>query len=102
MPAWEDRDGRLRFADFRSVTRSVTLDMPISATASLVEIAHDLLRTVLTDYPAERSTSVGDLRVAPGEHWDVQLGLPPGLEDEERRPGTKEAGRVGSQTALLT
>ena len=64
------------FADFRSVTRSVTLDMPISATASLVEIAHDLLRTVLTDYPAERSTSVGDLRVAPGEHWDVQLGLP--------------------------
>jgi DNA polymerase IV len=24
------------------------------------------------------------------EHWDVQLELPLGLEDEERRPGTKK------------
>jgi DNA polymerase-4 len=68
--------------------------MPISATASLVEIAHDLLRAVLKDYPAERSTSLLAISVSHrGEHWDVQLGLPLGLEDEERRPGTKEAGR---------
>jgi DNA polymerase-4 len=35
---------RVRFADLHSVTRSVTLDAPISATATLAEIAEELLQ----------------------------------------------------------
>src|SRR5262249_56731854 len=36
---------RVRFADLHSVTRSITLDAPISATATLAEIAEELVRT---------------------------------------------------------
>src|SRR5438552_8828537 len=46
---------RVRFADLRSVTRSVTLDAPISATASLAEIAEDLVRSALADHPDEKT-----------------------------------------------
>ena len=42
---------RVRFADLHSVTRSITLDAPISATASLAEIAEELVRAVLADHP---------------------------------------------------
>ncbi len=35
---------RVRFADMRAVTRSITLDQPISATAMLAEIAEELVR----------------------------------------------------------
>jgi DNA polymerase IV len=38
---------RVRFADLRSITRSVTLDAPISATLILAEIAEELVRNVL-------------------------------------------------------
>ena len=80
---------RVRFADLHSVTRSVTLDTPISATAILAEIAHDLARTVLADHPAERSISLLAISVSHlEEHWDEQLDFPLGLEGEERRPGT--------------
>ena len=81
---------RVRFADLRSVTRSVTLDAPISATAILAEIAEELVRTVLADHPDERTISLLAISVSHlEEHWDVQLELPLGLEDEKRRPGTK-------------
>src|SRR5262249_40176686 len=48
---------RVRFADLRAVTRSLTLDAPISATASLAEIAEELVRTALADHPRERHIS---------------------------------------------
>src|SRR5262249_32513280 len=38
---------RVRFANLHSVPRSVTLDTPISATATLAEIAEELVRTAL-------------------------------------------------------
>ena len=44
---------RVRFADMRAVTRSVTLDAPISATTMLAEIAEDLVRAALADHPRE-------------------------------------------------
>src|SRR6478672_8672767 len=44
---------RVRFADLRSVTRSLTLSAPISATRALAEIAEDLVRGVLSDHRAE-------------------------------------------------
>ena len=81
---------RVRFADLHSVTRSVTLDAPISATAILAEIAEELVRAVLADHPDEKTISLLAISVSHlEEHWDVQLELPLGLEDEERRPGTK-------------
>jgi len=81
---------RVRFADLHSVSRSVTLDAPISASAILAEIAEELVRTVLADHPDEKIISLLAISVSHLEkHWDVQLELPLGLEDEERRPGTK-------------
>src|SRR4029077_5206893 len=42
---------RVRFADLSSATRSVTLDAPISATAIIAEIAEELVRAILAQYP---------------------------------------------------
>jgi DNA polymerase-4 len=82
---------RVRFADLRSVTRSITLDTPISATTSLAEIAEELVRTALADHPQERIISLLGISVSHLErHWDVQLEFPLGLGDEKRRPGTKK------------
>jgi len=81
---------RVRFANLRSVTRSITLDAPISATASLAEIAEELVRSALADHPHERTISLLGISVSHLErHWDVQLELPMGLAHEQRRPGTK-------------
>ena len=81
---------RVRFADLHSVTRSVTLDAPISATVILAEIAEELVRAVLADHPDEKTISLLAISVSHlEEHWDLQLELPLGLEDERRRPGTK-------------
>jgi DNA polymerase-4 len=81
---------RVRFADLRAVTRSVTLDAPISATASLAEIAEELVRTALADHPDEKTISLLAISVSQLEQqWDVQLELPLGLADEKRRPGSK-------------
>jgi DNA polymerase IV len=81
---------RVRFADLRSVTRSITLDAPISATATLAEIAEELVRTALADHPHEKSVSLLAISVSHLEkHWKLQLELPLGLDDERRRPGTK-------------
>ena len=82
---------RVRFADLHSVTRSVTLDAPISATAILAEIAEELVRAVLADHPDERTISLLAISVSHlEEHADLQLELPLGLEDERRRPGTRQ------------
>jgi len=81
---------RVRFADLRSVTRSVTLDEPIAATAILAEIAEELVRDVLADHPQEQTISLLAISVSHLEpDWDLQLELPLGLTDEQRRPGSK-------------
>jgi DNA polymerase-4 len=81
---------RVRFADLRSVTRSITLDAPISATATLAEIGEELVRTALADHPHEKSISLLAISVSQLEkHWKLQLELPLGVEDEKRRPGAK-------------
>src|SRR3989440_9116555 len=49
---------RVRFADLRSVTRSLTLSAPISATRALAEIAENLVRGVLADHPKEKTISL--------------------------------------------
>ena len=82
---------RVRFADLRSVTRSVTLSAPISATRMLAEVAEDLVRGVMADHPDERTISLLAISVSNLEkHPIVQLELPLGLDDEQRLPGTKK------------
>ena len=81
---------RVRFSDMRAVTRSVTIDAPISATTILAEIAEDLVRAALADHWREEvitllAVSVSDLR----KQSVLQLELPLGLPDEKRRPGTR-------------
>jgi DNA polymerase-4 len=81
---------RVRFADLRSVTRSLTLDAPVSATVILAEVAEELVRTVLMQHSAEKAISLLAISVSNLEkHPDVQLELPLALEDGGRRPGTK-------------
>jgi DNA polymerase-4 len=82
---------RVRFADLRSVTRSITLSAPVSATRALAEIAEDLVRGVLADHSGERTISLLAIAVSHLEAPAImQLELPLGLADEGRRPGTKK------------
>jgi DNA polymerase-4 len=82
---------RVRFADLNSVTRSVTLDAPISATLILAELAEELVRAVLADHPNEKTISLLAISVSHlEERWDLELELPFGLRDEASRPGTKK------------
>jgi DNA polymerase-4 len=81
---------RVRFSDLRSVTRSITLDAPISATAILAKMSEQLVRTVLADHPDEKTISLLAISVSHLEQQsDLQLELPLGLEGDERRPGTR-------------
>ncbi|RZN20045.1 DNA polymerase IV [Bradyrhizobium sp. Leo121] len=81
---------RVRFADLSSVTRSVTLDAPISATMILAEIAEELVRAILADHPDQTTISLLAISVSHlEEHWDLELELPLELQDEARRPGTR-------------
>jgi DNA polymerase-4 len=81
---------RVRFADFHAVTRSMTLDAPISATAMLAEIAEELVRIALADHPQEKTISLLAISVSHlSKQVEMQLDLPFGLTDEHRRPGTR-------------
>lgn len=81
---------RVRFADLRSVSRAITLEVPVSATVILAEIAEELVRAVLAEHPDERTISLLAISVSHLEtHADLQLDLPLGLADEGRRPGAK-------------
>ncbi len=81
---------RVRFADLRSVTRSLTLDAPIAATASLAEIAEELVRAALADHPQEKHISLVAISVSHLEkHPTLQLEFSLGAKHEERRAGTR-------------
>ena len=82
---------RVRFADLHAVTRSVTLDAPISATAILAEIAEELVRTALGDHPEEKNISLLAISASQLEtNAELQFELPLGLDDEARRPGSRK------------
>jgi DNA polymerase-4 len=81
---------RVRFADLRSVTRSLTLPAAVATTAMLAEIAEDLVRTALADHPDENIISLLAISVSNLEkHAALQLELPLGTDDDPRRPGTR-------------
>jgi DNA polymerase-4 len=80
---------RVRFAEMQSVTRSVTLPSPISATPILAEVARSLVEAALADHEKERvitllAIAVSQLVYEPA----LQLELPYELGDDEQRPGT--------------
>jgi|SRR5581483_1349214 len=93
---------RVRFANMRSVTRSVTLPAPISATRMLAEIAEALVHTALADHPQEKTISLLAISVSNlEEHPTLQLELPIGSEDERCRPGSKSGvARWGADRAV--
>jgi DNA polymerase-4 len=81
---------RVRFADMRAVTRSVSLSAPVAATAILAEVAEDLVRAALRDHPEEREISLLAISVSQIEDDEfLQLEFPLGLDDEKRRPGAR-------------
>ena len=56
----------------------------------LAELAEQLVRSVLADHPNEKTISLLAIAVSHlEEHWDLELELPLGLQDEARRPGSK-------------
>ncbi len=85
---------RVRFADMRAITRSVTLPAPISATGILAETAETLVRTALADNRQERTISLLAISVSHLEKRELlQLELPLGLHDAKARPGSREGAK---------
>ena len=81
---------RIRFADLKAVTRSITLPAAVSATSILAEIAGELVRTALADHPAEKVISLLAISVSHLEDEPaLQLELPIELGNDEQRPGTE-------------
>lgn len=80
---------RVRFADLRAVTRSVTLPAAVSATAIVAEVAEELVRQALRDHPAEKDISLLAVAVAHlvGDK-PLQLELPMRMAGDRRRPGS--------------
>jgi DNA polymerase-4 len=80
---------RVRFPGLRSVTRSATLPVALSATLTLTEVATELAAVALADHPAELEitllgVSVSNLVREPA----LQLELPLELDEGGRRPGS--------------
>jgi len=93
---------RVRFADLRAVTRSVTLTTPISATRNLAEIAEALVRTVLAEYPHESKISLLGIRVSHlTKDTGLQLNLPLGL-DAHRIDSERVMTRAAADSAVDT
>jgi len=80
---------RIRFADLRAVTRSVTLPAAVAVTPILSEIAEGLVRSALSDHPGEKEISLLAISVSLLVYEaSLQLELPLDLGDEVTRPGT--------------
>jgi DNA polymerase-4 len=93
---------RVRFADLRAVTRSITLAMPTSATRNLAEIAEALVRTVLMQYPNESKISLLGIRVSHlTKDGSPQLDLPLG-PGPHRRDSEKVMMRAAADSAVDT
>src|SRR5262249_53371928 len=81
---------RVRFPDLSAITRSRTLDAAINTTATLSEIAEELVYLALADHPEETHISLLAISVSHlAEEPRLQFELSLGLEHERRRPGTR-------------
>jgi DNA polymerase-4 len=94
---------RVRFADFRAVTRSITFDTPISATTAVAEIAEGLVRAVLAQYPHKPKISLLGIQVSHlTKDSDLQLALPLGLNDRYHLVSDRGAMRCAADRAVDT
>ncbi|MBS0421396.1 MAG: DNA polymerase IV [Proteobacteria bacterium] len=76
---------RVRFADLRAVTRAVTFDTPICATALLAEVAERLVRGVLAQHSSEPKISLLAIRVSHlTKDTNSQMALPFGRNCDAR------------------
>jgi DNA polymerase-4 len=93
---------RVRFADLRAVTRSLTFATPISATKDLAEVAETLVCAILAQYPNESTISLLAISVS---HLmtdsDLQLNLPLGL-DAHRLGSKADMKRAAADSAVDT
>jgi DNA polymerase-4 len=79
---------RVRFADMRAVTRSITMSEPVASTLTLREIAESLVLHALADHPAERMVTLLAISISNlGPEPEAQIELP-FLPDDARRPGS--------------
>jgi DNA polymerase-4 len=95
---------RVRFAHLRSVTRSITLPAPISATLTLAGVATQLADAAITDNPHERQISLLAVSVSnlTDEH-SLQLELPfmPDGGQADSSPGSAAgAARWGTDRSV--
>ena len=80
---------RVRFTGLRSVTRSVTLPVPISTSLTLTELAIELAGAALADHPEEHEITLVAVSVSQlVEESVLQLELPFELGHERSRPGS--------------
>ena len=95
---------RVRFAHLRSVTRSLTLPAPVSATLRLAEVATQLADAAISDHPNERKITLLAVSVSNlSNENSLQLELPlcPDGDDAERRPGSETgAARWGADRSV--
>lgn len=83
---------RIRFGDMRAITRSLTLDAPVSATVIVAEIAECLVRTALAEHQKERIITLLAVSVSHiGAQPHIQLELPLGEKSQAYRPGTQQS-----------
>lgn len=76
---------RVRFPGMRSVTRSVTLDAPISATLTLAEVAEQLAWTAIAAGDEISLLAISVSNLAGQQVVQLELPVPP---DDPRRPGS--------------
>ena len=93
---------RVRFTGLRSVTRSVTLPVPISTTLTLTEIATELAGSALNDHPHEREITLLAMSVSQlVDELPLQLELSLGLDGDRRRAGSgAESARLALDRAM--
>ena len=79
---------RVRFPRLKSVTRSMTLPLPISSTLTLTEVAIHLVGSALADHPGEPEVTLLAVSVSNlGPDGALQLEMPLRLRDDAFRPG---------------
>ncbi len=92
---------RVRFRGMRSVTRSLTVDEPISSTLTLREVADTLVAQALADNPREREVTLLAISVSGLiDHPAVQLELPVGGDDPHRMGSPTGAARMAADAAV--
>ena len=95
---------RVRFADLRSVTRSVTLPAPVSTTLTLAEVATELAHTAIADHSDQHHISllaVSVSNLSDGDTLQLELPLTARAEQRERHPGADAgAARWGADRSV--